>query len=279
MAQSHAESNAVMVAILTTFQRLVSYLGASVIRRVNDAGAVGIYLGDVLKQTFSRPFRWTLILQQLEFIGNQSLGIIVLTAFFTGAAFALSIGPFFQNFKAESIMGAATAISLARELAPLMTAFLMIGRAGSSMTAELSTMRVGEQIDAMEAMGVDPISYLVVPRVIGSMVILPLLCGIFVFVGVIAAYVIGRGMFSVDTGIFFEKITWLAESKDVTLGLQKSFIFAFVIGAMSCRFGLRAGGGAKGVGLATTNAVVTCLLAVLACDYVITYIQLVLRPE
>lgn len=259
--------------------KVVSALGAVILGAIRNFGEVVLYLYDVLRQTFHRPFRTQLVIEQLYFIGNQSAGIILLTSFFTGAAFALSIGPFFQNFRAESVMGAATAISLARELAPMMTAFLMIGRAGSSMTAEISTMRVSEQIDAMEAMGVDPVGYLVVPRVIASMIVLPLLCGIFIFVGILAAYVIGLALFQVDKGIFFERITWLADSHDVILGLQKSLIFAFVIAAMSCRFGLRASGGAKGVGMATTNSVVTCLLGVLSCDYVITYIQLVVRPE
>lgn len=257
---------------------IIQSFGVLVMERIRGVGEVVMYLLQVIKQVFQRPFRTQLILEQLYFIGNQSTGIILMTSFFTGAAFALSIGPFFQNFKAESVMGAATAISLARELAPMMTAFLMIGRAGSSMTAEISTMRVSEQIDAMEAMGVDPIGYLVVPRVIASMLVLPLLCGFFIFVGIIAAYVIGVVLFQVDKGIFFERIIWLADTDDVILGLQKSLIFAFVIAAMSCRFGLQASGGAKGVGMATTNSVVTCLLGVLCCDYVITYVQLVVRP-
>lgn len=268
----------VNILVMERAARIVGAFGSVILTYVKSVGVVVLYLADVMRQSVQRPFRTKLILDQLYFIGNQSMVIILMTSFFTGAAFALSIGPFFQNFKAESVMGAATAISLARELAPMMTAFLMIGRAGSSMTAEISTMRVSEQIDAMEAMGVDPIGYLVVPRVLASMIMLPLLCGLFIFVGIIAAYTIGMTLFSVDKGIFFERITWLAEGSDIFLGLQKSLIFAFVIAAMSCRFGLNASGGAKGVGMATTNSVVTCLLGVLGCDYVITYIQLVVRP-
>ena len=258
--------------------KIVEQAGKWLVKTISEFGHFVVYLREVFSLAFKPPYRWHLIFSQAEFIGNQSLNIILLTGFFTGAAFAISIGPFFQQFKAESIMGAATAISLARELAPIMTAFLLTGRAGSSMTAEIATMKVNEQIDAMEAMGVDPLSYLVVPRLLASMFIMPFLCGVFIFIGILAAFVVGLFLFDVDTGIFFQKITWLAKPNDVVLGLEKAFAFSTVIATIACRNGLQASGGAKGVGLATTNSVVSTLLALLAVDYVITYIQLVVEP-
>lgn len=242
--------------------------------RIHDLGSYGMYLYEICRQAVKRPMRWDLIFQNLEFIGNQSLNIILLTGFFTGAVFALQIGGIFQIFRAESIMGAATGKALTREMAPLMTAFLLTGRAGSAMTAEIATMRVNEQIDAMEAMAVDPINYLVVPRTIAAMIIIPLLCGIFIFIGTFGAFIMGVAVFDVDVGIFLDRIKWLVEPRDIFNGLQKAFVFSIIIATMACRYGLNAGGGAKGVGKATTMSVVTTLLAILLCDVFITYAQL-----
>lgn len=126
----------------------------------------------------------------------------------------------------------------------------------------------------MEAMAVDPIHYLVLPRVIAAMCIIPLLCAIFIFVGVIGSYVTGVVIFDDDVGLFVDRIRWLVEPKDIFKGIQKSFIFSVIISTLACRFGLNAGGGAKGVGTATTTSVVMTLLVVLCCDVVITYVQL-----
>jgi len=254
---------------------LVSQFGARTIAFARDVGAFGLFFRDVIKQAIKPPFRTVQIFQQLEFIGNQSLNIIILTSFFTGAVFGLQIGGIFQIFKAEGMMGAATAKALTRELAPLMTAFLLSGRVGSAMTAEISTMKVSEQLDAMEAMAVDPIHYLVVPRFIASLIIIPMLCAVFIFVGIIGAYVTCVGWFDVDVGVFVEKIKWLVTPDDIWSGLQKAFIFSGLIATVACRYGLRASGGAKGVGAATTNSVVVTLLAVLLFDVAITWLQIV----
>jgi len=241
---------------------------------VRDVGSGGIFFWTVVKTSAKPPFRRTLLFQQLEFIGNQSLGIILLTGFFTGAVFALQIGGIFQIFRAEGLMGAATGKALTRELAPLMTAFLLTGRAGSAMTAEISTMKVNEQVDAMEAMAVDPVSYLVVPRFLAALLITPFLCGVFIFIGVIGAYLVGVGIFNIDVGVFMEKIKWIVKPGDISSGLQKALIFAAIYSTMACRYGLRASGGAKGVGIATTDSVVRTLLVVLLFDVVITYLQI-----
>ncbi len=252
----------------------VTLIGRSVVQQFKSLGSFCLYIGEIIRQAFKPPVRWDLIFQQLEFVGNQSLSIIVLTGFFTGAVFALQIGGIFQIFRAESIMGAATAKALTREMAPLMTAFLLTGRAGSSMTAEIATMRVNEQVDAMEAMAVDPINYLVVPRVIACMCIIPMLCGIFIFIGIIGAYVTGVAVFDVDVGVFVDRIKWMVEPRDIANGLEKAFFFAMIISSIACRYGLKAYGGAKGVGQATTRSVVATLLVILLCDVFITFVQL-----
>ena len=256
-----------------TAEIAVNWLGVETTARLVEIGHFFVYVGDVLKQTVRKPMRTSLVFQQLEFIGNQSLNIILLTGFFTGAVFGLQIGGIFQIFKAEGLMGAATAKALTRELAPLMTGFLISGRVGSAMTAELATMRVNEQIDAMEAMGVDPINYLVVPRFIASLAIIPLLCVVFIFIGVIGAYATGVWIFRVDVGIFIEKMTQIVNMTDIWNGLEKSAVFAVLMSLIACRYGLRASGGAKGVGIATTNSVVVSLLAILCFDVFLTYAQ------
>ncbi|MEZ4743021.1 MAG: ABC transporter permease [Bdellovibrionota bacterium] len=253
----------------------IEYLGGSVVRTTESFGSFAIFLAESLKQVFKRPFRRQLFFQHLEFIGNQSLGIILLTGFFTGAVFGLQLGGIFRIFQAEGMMGGATGKALARELAPLMTGFLLSGRAGSAMTAEIATMKVNEQVDAMEAMAVDPISYLVVPRILAFTAMLPFLCSVFIFIGVLGAFFSGVFIFDVDQGIFVEKIVWLVQPRDIIAGLEKTFVFAIIIASISCRYGLEASGGAKGVGVATTMSVVVTLLSLLGTDFIITYFQIV----
>jgi phospholipid/cholesterol/gamma-HCH transport system permease protein len=254
--------------------QVISFVGKKLIAQVRELGAFLVYLKEVLHQSIRPPYRWEIFFQQLEFVGNQSLNIILLTGFFTGAVFGLQIGGIFQIFRAESIMGAATSKALTMELAPLMTAFLLTGRAGSAMTAEIATMKVNEQVDAMEAMGVDPLHYLVVPRLLASMIMIPLLCGLFIFVGIFGAFVTGIVLFDVDVGVFMDRIKWLMTPMDIFKGLQKAFIFSIIIALLACRYGIRASGGAKGVGQATTFSVVNTLLVILLIDVVMTYFQL-----
>lgn len=255
------------------YRNLATAHGRRMIASFTDVGGFTLYVRETIVQSFKRPFRAKLIIQHMEFIGNQSLNIIALSAFFVGAVFALQIGIVFKIFRAEGIMGAATGKALARELAPMLTGFLLAGRAGSAMTAEIATMKVNEQVDAMEAMAVEPIHYLVVPRLIATMIMAPLLSGIFVMVGIVGAFVVGVVIFDVDQGAFFNKIEHVVKAKDVMGGFFKAFVFGIVIAIMACRYGLKASGGAKGVGKATTNSVVMTLLMVLVVDFLITYFQ------
>lgn len=248
-------------------------VGGSVVHLITEVGRFLVFAAEALRQVFKPPFRFYQILQQMEFIGNQSFYIILMSAFAIGAVFGLQVGMVFKTFSAEGQMGIATATALARELGPMMTAFLLTGRGGSAITAELATMKVNEQVDAMESMGVSPISYLVVPRLIACIFMTPLLSGIFVFVGVFGSYLVGTLIFSVDQGIFFHRIVNDLEPKDIWMGLEKAFLFSIVIALVACQYGLRASGGAKGVGRATTNSVIATLLVVLLMDFVYTFFQ------
>jgi phospholipid/cholesterol/gamma-HCH transport system permease protein len=253
----------------------VEALGRRIQKMGAEIAAFWHFVREIAKWTVRPPFRVALLFQQLEFIGNQSLNIILISGLAVGAVFGLQIGAIFSIFRAESLMGYVTAEALCRELAPLMTAILITGRAGSAMTAEIATMKVNEQVDAMEAMAVDPISYLVVPRVLASLVMVPMLCAIFIFIGIIGAYIAGVALFNVDQGLFVEKIVSIMEPKALVRGIIKAFAFSVIMAALACRYGLKASGGAKGVGIATTNSVVTTLLSVLFVDVVVTYFQVI----
>jgi phospholipid/cholesterol/gamma-HCH transport system permease protein len=261
--------------LIDLISKVSTNLGKTIVHKLSQTGEIMIYFAEVLKKCVKPPVRWPQIFTQLEFIGNQSLNIVLLSGFFTGAVFGLQIGGIFGLFKSESLMGAATSEALARELAPLMTGFLLAGRAGSSITAEISSMKVNEQIDAMEAMAVDPMHYLVVPRVLSSLFMIPFLCGIFMLVGTFGCFLLGTLLYDVDHGVFLDRILWMVQPKDIIAGLFKALVFAFIISSISCRYGLNASGGAKGVGKATTESVITSLLLILISDVIITFIQVV----
>lgn len=252
---------------------LIVSLGSMITDTFRRVGGFMLFMANLLGQLIRPPFRWGLILKHAEFIGNQSLFIICLTGVSTGAVFALQMSGLFSIFDAESMVGGATGIALTTELAPLIGGFVLAGRVGSSMCAEIATMVAREQIDAMEAMGVSPLHYLVVPRLIAAVIVMPLLVGVFMAVGIAASYGVGVTLFEVDQGIFVEKLVSLVETSDIIKGLRKMVFFSLIITMVSCRFGLEAQKGAKGVGVATTNAVIASLLGILFADFVISYLQ------
>lgn len=252
-----------------------AFVGARILKFVRLLGMMCLYFKHIVLLSLTPPLRTHLLFQQLYFIGNQSLNIIILTGFFTGGVFGLQLGVVFDLFSSEGLLGGATGKALTRELAPLMTGFLLAGRAGSAMTAEIATMKVNEQVDAMEAMGIDPTHYLMVPRFLASIFVMPLLCGIFIMTGVFGCWAVGVLLYNVDQGFFWEKLIWLVEPNDIWAGLFKAFVFAIIIALVSCRYGIKASGGAKGVGQATTISVVHQLLLILLSDVLITYLQIV----
>lgn len=250
---------------------------AFISKKIEGFGQLLLFAFQVIRKCTKPPYRRKEIFKQLEFIGNNSLGVILLTGFFVGLVFGMQVGGIFKIFKTEALTGGATGKALARELAPLMSGFLLAGRAGSSMAAEIASMKVNEQIDAMEAMAVDPVHYLVVPRAIAGVVMTPLLCGLFDLVGMLGASIVAVVMYDVDLGLYNEKLVWLVQSKDIIAGLEKSIFFGFIFTVISCRQGLSASGGAKGVGIATTESVISSLLMILGCDVLITFFQVMTK--
>lgn len=254
--------------------RSLESIGGSVRQGVIGTGRYTLLLKEFFYWLFHPPLRLRLIFRQLEFVGNKSLNIILLSSVFTGAVLGLQLGKIFGLFRAEGLMGAATGKALALELAPVMCGFIVTGRAGAAMAAEIATMRVNEQIDAMEAMGVDPVSYLIVPRVVASTLMMPVLSGLFLSLGVVGCYIVGQSVFGVDNQVFLRQLQELVWVSDIRKGLFKAFVFGFILSSIACYRGYHARGGAKGVGEATTRAVVTSLLTILIVDFFITYLQM-----
>ncbi len=248
-------------------------IGNEVIDIMASFGRLVIFFRDIFRWLISPPFRVGLLFKQLEFVGNKSSLIIFIAALFVGAVLGLQLGVIFRLFSAQGLIGAATGKSLAIELGPVMSGFIVTGRAGAAMAAEIATMRVNEQLDAMEAMGVNPMNYLVIPRVIAGLIMMPLLSGIFLFVGVVGCYFVAVVMYQVDSETFFKQLRWIVEWKDVLKGLEKAAIFGFIFSSIACYKGFHARGGAKGVGEATTVAVVNSLITLLVADFIITFFQ------
>ncbi len=223
-----------------------------------------------LRWMIRRPYRFDLYLKQMEIIGVHSLWIVLLVGAFSGAVFALQIGHSFKLFNAESLVGSTVAIALSRELAPVFTALMVIARAGSAMAAELGTMQVTEQVDALKTMAVNPIHYLVVPRLIASVWMLPLLTGLFDGVGILGSYLVGVYLLRIPEGPFLNLMDYYLDPSDILQGLIKAFFFGCFLSLLSTWRGLSAQGGAEGVGRATTQAVVISSVTILILDFFLT---------
>ena len=237
---------------------------------LDGLGTTVVLAGRVLVWLVRPPYRLAQFIASMDFIGVQSLFIISLTGTFSGMVFALQTVYGFRRFGAEGMVGGVVALSLTREISPVFASLMVTSRAGSAMAAELGNMRVTEQIDAIATMGVSPVQYLIVPRVVASVLMLPCLCMLFTIVGMVGAYGVAVGWLGVDPGIFIDRVRNLVEPRDLYMGVIKSAVNGFLIALISCKQGFYASGGAKGVGIATTRAVVQSAVAILIANYVIT---------
>jgi len=244
-----------------------------VLAAFEDLGRMIFFAVEVVAWAFRPPFRPELIIAQMAFIGVGSVFIVAATGLSAGMVFALQMNYALKQFAAEGYVGGSVAFSLARELAPVFTALMVTGRAGSAIATELGTMRVTEQIDAMESMAVNPIQYLVVPRIIASIVMFPLLTMIFNVIGYGGGYVMGVYVANIPVGPFVEHTREFMMPADILHGLLKALVFGAIVSVITTWRGYAASGGARGVGEGTTRGVVTSSIAVLAADYVITFIS------
>jgi len=252
--------------------KLLEAIGRWVISFLEFWGRWFLLSTKALALAFKRPFRFKRYLYYFATIGADSLPVIAITSLFTGGVIALETYSAFHRFNAEYMIGAVVAISMARELGPVLSALLVTARSGSAMAAEIGTMRVTEQIDALEVMAVNPIKYLITPRLYTSVIALVLLTIVADVVGYIGGYIVSVYIFGVNKTLYLRYTQNLAEMTDVYHGLIKAAVFGFLIASISCLYGYYAKGGAKGVGEATTKAVVTSSIAILIFDYLITYI-------
>lgn len=244
-----------------------------VIAGLEDFGRMLFFAVDAVAWTFRPPFRPELVVAQMAFIGVGSAFIVGATGLSAGMVFALQMNYALKQFAAEGYVGGSVAFSLARELAPIFTALMVTGRAGSAIATEIGTMRVTEQIDAMESMAVNPIQYLVVPRIIASILMFPVLTMIFNVIGYAGGYVMGVYVARIPVGPFLEHTRGFMVPADILHGLYKALVFGAIVSVITTWRGYSASGGARGVGEGTTKAVVASSIAILVADYVITFIS------
>ncbi len=236
-------------------------------------GSLLMLVLETLVWTVRPPYRIGQLLAAMDFIGVQSIFIVALTGTFSGMVLALQTTHSLSNFGAEAVVGSIVAVSLTREISPVFAALMVTARAGSAMAAELGNMRVTEQIDALVTMGVSPVQYLLSPRVVASIIVLPLLCILYTCVGMIGAWGVAVELLGVDPGLFIANVERYVVPMDFWMGEIKAAVFGFLIAIISCNQGFHASGGAKGVGQATTRAVVQSAVAMLIANYVITSIM------
>ncbi|MFZ2448834.1 MAG: ABC transporter permease [Syntrophobacteraceae bacterium] len=259
--------------------RLIQSLGAFGIRQILSVGRIGVFFLYMLRGLFLPPGKFRPIVKQIEFIGSKSFFVIGFTAAFTGMVLGLQGYYTLSKFGAEGWLGSGVALSLIRELGPVLTALMVTGRAGSAMTAELGIMRIEEQIDALECMAIDPHSYLISPRFVACIISVPLLTAFCDVVGIVGGYAVGVELLGVSAAAFWQGISESVIWSDVYMGIIKSFFFSVLIVWICTYKGFYAGVdegsfGPEQVGHATTNAVVISSISVLVSDYVITSILL-----
>jgi len=247
-------------------------LGKWTIGHISSFGSVWLFLGRVIVSAFVPPYNFSLLLRQIYFIGVQSISVVALVAGFTGAVLAVQGEYTLSKFGATAFTGSAIALSLIRELGPVLTALMVNGRAGSAMTAELGIMKISEQIDALRAMAVDPIHHLMVPRILATIISVPLLTAIFNVVGIFGGYIVAVGTLGLSSGTFMSVMIQAVNDVDVISGFVKSLFFGLCIAWIACYKGWTCGFGAVGVNRATTSAVVTSSVVILVLDYFLTSI-------
>jgi len=245
----------------------IASIGRLFIRFTSETGSIFLLLCATLRQMIIPPFEVKTTLRQMLEIGVKSLPVVLITAIFTGMVLALQTFTGFKRFGAEALVGTVVALSMTREMGPVLTGLIVTGRAGAAIAAELGTMRVTEQIDALETLATNPVKYLIVPRFIAGLVMLPALTVIADMIGIIGGYLITVGLFRVSSVIYWRRTWDFLELEDIYNGLIKAAFFGASIALISCYKGFYTSGGAEGVGRATTGAVVVSFMTILVSNY------------
>ena len=258
--------------------RLFNALGAPILAFFQYLGEIVLLAADTFRSIFTHKLRWKLFLNQIVEIGLLSQLVVVITGGFTGAVFTAQTFFQFNKLGMGSAVGAVVSVSICRELGPVLTALMVAGRVGAAMSAEIGTMKVTEQIDALRALAVYPTDYLVVPRSLAMMISMPLLVAECIAVGIAAGYFIAIFLLEINGTYYMANMVRWTRNRDIIMGLSKAFCFGVLIVFISCHKGLTAREGAVGVGRATTEAVVNASLAVLICNFFLTMLFSFIYP-
>lgn len=255
--------------------RILNNIGSLVLDRIRLAGHFALFLCAGFQHIFSWPLQLSKILQQVYFIGAKSILVICLTGLFTGMVLGLQGYYTLIKFGSEGYLGSAVALTLIRELGPVLTAIMVTARAGSAMTAEIGILRISEQVDALKTMNINPIRFLLSPRLAAAILSIPLLASIFNVVGILGGYLTGSRLLGINPGIYFSRVESSILLSDVTGGLIKALVFAIVVASVCCYQGYYTHRrknvfGSKSVGLSTTSAVVQSSVLILITDYILT---------
>jgi phospholipid/cholesterol/gamma-HCH transport system permease protein len=260
-----AAATAVFAFLLDPVQRL----GQAGLETLAAMGRFGVFLGQILFWLLVPPFKVVQTYYRLSFIGVRSLSIILLTGAFTGMVLGLQGVLLLRRVGSEAFVGPAVAVSLVRELGPVLSALMVTGRAGSALAAEIGVMRITEQIDALTVMALNPMRYLVVPTIVAGIIALPILNWVFDVVGIFGGYLIAVRLFGLSGGTYFGQIQAFLTTTDIWVGFWKSLAFGVVVTWVACYKGFYVGHGAEGVGRATTEAVVLASVLIFVLDYFI----------
>ena len=247
-------------------------IGRAFLTLLAQIGSLAIFTFSSVTSCVRPPVYWQHILRQMMRIGYFSLPVVGLTAFFTGGVLALQIYIGGNRYGAEAIVPQIVVLGITRELGPVIAGLMVAGRVAAAIAAEIGTMRVTEQIDALTTLATNPIKYLVVPRLVAAVVSMPILVAIADSIGVFGGYVVSTESLGFSGGIYLKNTVDFVKNQDVSSGLIKAAVFGFIIALMGCYNGFHSKGGAQGVGTATTNAVVSASILILAANYVLTSI-------
>jgi phospholipid/cholesterol/gamma-HCH transport system permease protein len=248
-------------------------------RGVEEVGEHVMLFVQAVRWMFKRPFRVGVLVEAMDYIGVQSILIVGMIGLFVGMVFALQLVSALRTFGTEGFVGATLGIAVTRELSPVFTSIVVAARAGAGMATELGSMRITEQIDALSTLAVNPIQYLVTPRVLVGTIMVLLMSILFIIMAMSGGYGVAVFIEHVDPGVFMENARWLVDTKDLIQGLVKATVFGTALTVISCAQGFNASGGAKGVGIGTTRAVVGSFVTILVLDYFLTDIILVIQQK
>ncbi|MGQ0810116.1 MAG: MlaE family ABC transporter permease [Nitrospiraceae bacterium] len=255
-------------------EQFVSRIGRATLLVIEEMGRMLLFVLASFAWLARPPFRPFQILKQLHFVGYKSTFVVVLTAAFTGMVLALQGYYTLRKFGSEALLGSAVALSMIRELGPVLAALMVTARAGSAMTAEIGIMRITEQIDALDTMAINPLQYLIAPKLVAGIVGVPLLVAIFDVVGIFGGSIVGVDLLGVNEGSYWSSIVSAVEWKDVYGGILKSLSFGLIITWICCYKGFYTKHSAEGLGTATTEAVVLSSVLILVWDYFLTSVLL-----